>query len=253
MAGSPVPAVVQAKGAETHHVALLGQKARRASRSSLPESFRATAEAATRAVVVDRAGWDQDAHQRPPPPHLDTVQQAVVEGRQAVLGYLARDGASTTRTVHPLGLAVEGSVWYLVAGTDRGQRTFRVDRIRSVELSETAVVRPPSFDLAEAWRLIAADFEQARTPVRARAMVDPTWLSSVRWVFAKRARIGPAASDGRVEVELRSPSARALAGEVAEILAGIARELAGLYLGPTEQLPRAPRGGGLSAAPSARG
>jgi predicted DNA-binding transcriptional regulator YafY len=234
-----VPAVVQAKGAETHHVALLGQKARRASRSSLPESFRATAEAATRAVVVDRAGWDQDAHQRPPPPHLDTVQQAVVEGRQAVLGYLARDGAST--------------VWYLVAGTDRGQRTFRVDRIRSVELSETAVVRPPSFDLAEAWRLIAADFEQARTPVRARAMVDPTWLSSVRWVFAKRARIGPAASDGRVEVELRSPSARALAGEVAEILAGIARELAGLYLGPTEQLPRAPRGGGLSAAPSARG
>ena len=47
------------------------------------------------------------------------------------LGYVARDRASTTRVVHPLGLAAKGSVWYLVAGTDAGLRTFRVDRVAS--------------------------------------------------------------------------------------------------------------------------
>jgi len=77
---------------------------------ALPESFRATAEAAARAVVVDRAGWDAASHQRPDPPHLDAVQQAVVGGHQAVLGYVAGNGEATTRTVHPLGLAVKGSV-----------------------------------------------------------------------------------------------------------------------------------------------
>lgn len=211
---------------------------------ALPESFRATAEAATRAVVVDRAGWDRSARQQMDPPHLDAVQRAVVEGRQATLGYVAGDGSESTRVVHPLGLAVKGSVWYLVAGTEKGQRSFRVDRIRSVELSDEGVERPDGFDLADAWRMIAADFEQWRAPFRARALVEANSLSLVRWVFGNRMRIGPAGHDGRVEVELRAGSIRALAGEVAgfagsievtepdevrELLAAIGRELGDIY------------------------
>lgn len=48
----------------------------------------------------------------------------MIDGVQVDLGYVARDGAATTRRVHPLGLASKGSTWYLVAGTDAGQRTF---------------------------------------------------------------------------------------------------------------------------------
>ncbi len=212
---------------------------------ALPESFRETAEAATRAVVVDRAGWNWSGHRQTDPPHLDAVQRAVVKGRQAILGYVASDGAETTRVVHPLGLAVKGSVWYLLAGTERGQRTFRVDRIRSVELSDQAVERPTGFDVADAWSLVAAELEERRAPCRARAMVDPDSVSLVRWVFGNNVRIGPAADDGRIEVELRSSSSRALAGqisgfgnlveviepkEIRQLLAGIARELSETYL-----------------------
>ena len=135
---------------------------------ALPEPLRDEAEAASAAVVVDPAGWDQPARTRPAPHHLDAVQQAVVAGQQVALGYVARDRAATTRVVHPLGLASKGSSWYLVASTADGLRTFRVDRITSVEPTGDPVVRPDGFDLAEAWRLIADEVDQRRTPLVAR-------------------------------------------------------------------------------------
>src|SRR3954470_14338170 len=120
---------------------------------ALPESFRTAAEAATTSVLVDPLGGDQHVPRRTPV-HLDAVQQAVVNGEQIVLGYVARDGAATTRLVHPLGLAAKGAVWYLVGDTDAGLRTFRVDRMTSVEPNGRPVTRPDGFDLQHAWKLI---------------------------------------------------------------------------------------------------
>lgn len=183
---------------------------------ALPESFRDTAEAATRSVVVDRAWWgNRGSNTRADPPHLESVQRAVVEGRQAELGYVARDGSETSRVIHPLGLAVKGSIWYLVAGTEKGQRTFRVDRVSSVRMLDVAVVRPEGFDLATAWSSITADLDEMSSPARATALVDPGTLGILRWVFGKRLRIGPHDGSGKVEVELRSNNPRALAGEIA--------------------------------------
>ena len=133
-----------------------------------------------------------------------------MQGRQAVVGYVAKDGTATTRTLHPLGLAVKASTWYLVADTEMGQRTFRVDRVRSLEITDDLVVRPEGFDLTQAWKLISDNLEELRAPVRARALVKAEYVSLLRWLFNNRLRIGPAARDGRVEVELRSSSARAL-------------------------------------------
>ena len=102
---------------------------------ALPEPFRERAEAASAAVVHDATGWS--GVRRRSGRHrciLDAVQSAVIAGRQIVLGYVAREGAPSTRTVHPLGLATKGGSWYLVAETDAGRRTFRVDRIQSVEV-----------------------------------------------------------------------------------------------------------------------
>ncbi len=102
-----------------------------------------------------------------------------------------------------------------MADTGEGRRTFRVDRVRSVELTDEPVVRPEGFDLAEAWNDVTAAADEWRAPLRARAQVDPGVLDLLRWVFGRRLRIGPAGDDGRVEVELRGQSARALAGEIA--------------------------------------
>ena len=175
---------------------------------------------------------------------LGVVQQAVVDGRRAMLEYVAANGTSTRRVVDPLGLALKGSVWYLLAGTEKGQRTFRVDRMRSIDMTQELVERPEDFDLADAWRQVAAEIDERRAPIRAAGLARKEELSFFRYLFGKRVLIGGSSADGRVEVELRGASARSLAGEIAglgvavevieppevrEVLARIAEELSGLY------------------------
>ena len=91
---------------------------------ALPETFRAGAERAASSMVLDPASWGAEAVR--PPQFLDQLRHAVVAARQVRLGYADRTMAETTRLVHPLGLVEKGATWYLVAGTEKGLRTFRV-------------------------------------------------------------------------------------------------------------------------------
>jgi predicted DNA-binding transcriptional regulator YafY len=203
---------------------------------ALPETFREEAQAAAGAIVLDPGGWDRTGRDQPPAPLLlDAVQHAVVAGHQLTLTYTARDGVGTTRVIHPLGLATKGPAWYLVADTHAGLRTFRVDRMQAVEPTGEPVIRPEGFDLADAWALIAGKVDELRAPVRATALVAPEAVGWCRMSFGSRVRIGPSASDGRVEVEFRGHHplslARELAGfgnlvevtEPAEVRAGLAQ------------------------------
>jgi predicted DNA-binding transcriptional regulator YafY len=190
---------------------------------ALPESFRDAAEAASTSVVVDAADWDHPMAVEPrrSPPNLDAVQRAVVEGDQVTIGYVARDRAASLRTVHPLGLAAKGWAWYLLADTEAGLRTFRVDRLTSVEPTGQPVVRPEGFDLAEAWQRTIHEVDERRAPVRAHARVHPQVVGLCRRMLGTRVRIGPPAPDGRVEVELRGHTIRSLAGEIAGLGAAV--------------------------------
>ncbi len=183
--------------------------------SALPEPFRESAEAASGAIVVDSTGWGRPATERPPPQHLDAVQDAIVQGEQVTLGYVARNGETTTRVIHPLGLASKGPIWYLVAGTDKGQRTFRVDRIMSVEPTGDRVVRPEGFDLAAAWRLITDELEELRLPVRAQGTASPEVAHWLRVALGTQVRIGPADDRGRIAVEIRGHDPQSVAREIA--------------------------------------
>jgi predicted DNA-binding transcriptional regulator YafY len=221
---------------------------------ALPEPFRERAEAASAAVVHDAEGWSGSRTERPVPTHLDSVQTAVISGRQIVLGYVAREGLPSTRTVHPLGLATKGGSWYLIGDTDAGRRTFRVDRIQSVEITDDPVVRPQGFELADAWQMITTEVEHVRMPIVVRALVQQHAMSWVRYAVGTRLRIGMAIDDGRVEVEIRSSSEYSVATELAgfgravevlgppgvrERLAEVAAELTELYAGvaPVPPLP----------------
>ena len=95
--------------------------------AALPAPLRKGAEAAGSAVVVDPATWGRTPP--PEPQHLGVLRQAVLDARQVVLGYTGRAGPPSSRTVSPLGLVTKSGVWYLVAGTDAGVRTFRVGRV----------------------------------------------------------------------------------------------------------------------------
>ena len=216
---------------------------------ALPEQFRAAAEQASASIVVDRGGWGDDSGSaRPIPDQLEAVQQAVVESSQVLLGYRSRTGESTQRVVEPLGLAAKGTSWYLVAHTQAGQRTFRVDRITSIRLTGQPAERPAGFNLSEAWQAIADEVDRMRMPLRVRALVQADSLNIVRYLLGTRLQIGAAAPDGRIEVEIRSHGARQIAGEVAGFgsavevldppevrheLARIAGELKAVYASPT--------------------
>ena len=188
---------------------------------ALPESFRDEAQAAWSAVVVDQRSWDGPTRTRPAPPLLDAVQTAVVEGRQIELDYVARDGTPSTRVVHPLGVAAKGTIWYLVANTEAGLRTFRIDRMRAITVTDDRVERPAGFDLNDAWKLITDEVDQLRTPLHVRASVDPDFVGLCRMIFGSRLRIGPTDDKGRVEMEIRGHSAAAMAGEIAGLGRGV--------------------------------
>ena len=173
--------------------------------------------------------------------HLDAVQQAVVDGEQIVLGYVARDRAATTRVVHPLGLAAKGAVWYLVGDTEAGLRTFRVDRMTSVEPNGQPVTRPDGFDLHEAWKLITErSREQAHADhrdcaghaglgavaaldprARVSASVPPATTAASKWSCAVTtfARWPARSPDSAALVEILDPP------EVRDLLGAIGTEL----------------------------
>jgi predicted DNA-binding transcriptional regulator YafY len=151
---------------------------------ALPETFRADAEAAQSAIVLDPAGWDQVAPK--PPPHLDELQKAVVDGVQIELGYADRQRTVSERTVHPLGLVAKGSVWYLVADTEAGMRTFRVGRVRSVVRTVRPVVRPDGFDLSATWDEIVTRMDEQRATFRTTIRVEAQAIPWLRGSFGTR-------------------------------------------------------------------
>jgi predicted DNA-binding transcriptional regulator YafY len=180
---------------------------------ALPETFRAEAEAAASAVVHDPTGWDH--HRAEPPAHLEALERAVIEGVQVRLSYTARNGSESERLVHPLGLVAKRTVWYLIATTESGLRTFRVNRVRSVVVTDQPVERPDGFDLEEAWRSTLATLDEHRVPSAATLRADPDVVPGLRAVLGTPMTVSKVVTDGRVDIALRSYSPEMIAGQLA--------------------------------------
>jgi predicted DNA-binding transcriptional regulator YafY len=170
---------------------------------ALPETFRAEAEKAASAIVLDPAAWGRTAPRTPP--HLEVLQQAVIEGLQVRLSYTDAKGASTERVVHPLGLVSKGTTWYLVADTESGRRTFRVWRVCSAELTDAPADRPADFDLQRAWQEIVATIDDRRGLSHITALADASVVRWLRVQLGTRLTVGAPAEDGRVNVDIGFP------------------------------------------------
>lgn len=150
---------------------------------ALPETFRADAEAASTAVVIDPSAWGRSSSE--PSPHVATLQSAIVARQKVEILYANWDSDPVVRTVDPLGVAEKNGRWYLVAQSDRGQRTYRVDRISSVVPTNTPFDRPPGFDLAAAWDAIVSEVEQKRGALVATVLVEAHAVPYVRSQFGE--------------------------------------------------------------------
>ncbi|GII34214.1 helix-turn-helix transcriptional regulator [Planotetraspora mira] len=179
---------------------------------ALPATFRSDAEAAARAVVSDSAGWgEQD---REPPALMQSLQNAVVRRLKVRLAYDGRGGQSTERMVDPLGLVDKDGIWYLIAGTEAGQRTFRVDRVTSAEMTDLPARRPDDFDLPAEWARVVAEMEQRRSLVSAVVLIDARFLPVLRSHFGRHCEV-IAEDDGRVRARVAAHMARSIAEQLA--------------------------------------
>ncbi|OWY60587.1 hypothetical protein B7486_68385 [cyanobacterium TDX16] len=100
----------------------------------------------------------------------------------------------------------KGSVWYLVADTEKGMRTFRVWRVQEAELLDDPVVEPPGFDLADHWRDVVDQMDERRTERTVRLLADAESVPWLRGHFANRVLVGEQQDDGRVLLEIGFPT-----------------------------------------------
>ncbi|OAR26546.1 transcriptional regulator [Streptomyces sp. ERV7] len=243
---------------------------------ALPATLRADAEAASKAGATDGTDWSR-LPVTAGTSLLDALQRAVVDGLRIRLGYARPGSPARIRTVHPLGIVTKAGVPYLVAGTGEfeagtkefeagtekgvagaektgaasgraGLRIFRLDRVASVEVTEDPVVRPDGFDLATAWRALAAPMEERMRGATVRGRAEPTAGRVLAMLFGGRLRLGGRRDDGWLEMEIDGPSPEVVAAQLAglgarveileppqarERLARLAAELAALY-GPAQ-------------------
>lgn len=210
--------------------------------AALPRTFRDEAEAATGATVIDPARWGE--RDRPRPATVELLQRAVVRRRKVRLDYAGRTGEPTVRLVDPWGLIDKDGTWYLLAGTEHGRRTFRVDRIHEAEPTGQPAERPEDLALAAAWAEVVEEIEQRRARTGATVLIEERYLPILRDRFGRHCHPEDPAGRGRRRVRLAAPTPRDLARQLAgwgalvevleprsvqEELARIGAELLGRY------------------------
>lgn len=209
---------------------------------ALPQTFRADAEAAAGAVMSDRTGWSGLDRSRPE--IVDLLQTAVMRRRKVRFTYTNAVRERSERVVDPWGLVDKDGTWYLIAGTERGQRTFRVDRISEAEPTEDTAERPDDFALERAWDEVVGQVEQKRSRTWATVLIGTRYVPILRSHFGRHCHVDDELDDGRSRVRIAAPTpldiARNLAGwgamvevlepvSVQEELARIGAELADRY------------------------
>lgn len=209
---------------------------------ALPQTFRAGAEAAASATVIDPTRWGERDRRRPEV--ADLLEAAVIGRRKVRLTYVSGSREHTERLVDPWGLVDKDDIWYLIAGTERGQRTFRLDRIIAAEATGQPAGRPDEFSLAAAWAQVVGEVEERRSRTWATLLIDARFVPVLQTQFGRHCHPHGEPGHGRVRVRVGAPTpldiARHLAGwgamiEVTEPesvraeLARIGAELAGRY------------------------
>ncbi|WP_132210699.1 helix-turn-helix transcriptional regulator [Kribbella steppae] len=210
---------------------------------ALPQTFREHAEAAAEAVVIDPARWGEHTKERPE--LVRRLQDAVVRRLKVRLVYAGRGRERSERLVDPLGLVDKDDIWYLIAWTPKGQRTFRVERVVSAELTDEAFERPADFDLSAAWNEIVEQMEVRRSGLTATVLMDERHLWVMQDRLGRHCEVDGMEGD-RVRIKVTAPTplmiAQHLAGwggsievidppSVQAELARLGRELAARYSG----------------------
>jgi predicted DNA-binding transcriptional regulator YafY len=127
--------------------------------AALPPELRVRAERIRDRFHLDAPGWERAADS---PPALATVADAVWSQRRVEVSYERANRTVVDRTLEPLGLVLKAGVWYLVAAVaaSHGPRTYRLSRVRTVNVLDETFTRPDGFSLAAHWTAYQQDYER---------------------------------------------------------------------------------------------
>jgi predicted DNA-binding transcriptional regulator YafY len=166
--------------------------------ASLPAGVRQHAQFVQQRVLIDARGW-RDASESAS--SLPVLLDGLWQDKQVRFLYENVLCEAAQRTVDPLGVVARGSTWYLIAVRDTELRTYRVSRIKELEILDIPASRPSDFDLAEYWKRSAAEFREKLPQYRATFLANP---SVMRWVRYRGWRLESEEQEGsRVRIQLR--------------------------------------------------
>jgi predicted DNA-binding transcriptional regulator YafY len=119
--------------------------------AALPPSLRESAHRVRDRFHLDAPGWYSrgDASR-----YLAAVADAVWQQQRIRVRYRRwKAPTDVTRDLAPLGLVVKAGTWYLVATVDDAgpPRTYKVNQVLDLELTDDRFERPAGFDLADYW------------------------------------------------------------------------------------------------------
>lgn len=147
--------------------------------AAMPGPMRIQAASIRSRLHIDPTGWwpsQQDLSQ------LAIVQEAIGRDARLSFTYTRPDGEAGPRTVDPYGIVCKQTVWYLVAHTQKGMRTYRLSRMTDAVILAAQFKRPPNFDLAAYWKKSLMSIEEQRQHFYATLALAPEAAESVsRW------------------------------------------------------------------------
>jgi predicted DNA-binding transcriptional regulator YafY len=158
------------------HLAAAAQSALNKLMAALPGPMREQAAAMRERLHVDPQGWWDTGEDLS---MLSVAQDAVARERQLAFDYVRGDGQRSARTVDPLGLVAKGSIWYLVARTTSGMRTFRLSRMTGATVLASGFERPAKFDLASHWSRTIADMAERQVSLQVVLALAPTVVQTL--------------------------------------------------------------------------
>lgn len=184
--------------------------------AALPEELRERAARLAQRFHLDTSLW-YDAPE--PVPHLLPIVRAVWDQHHIRVRYRRwAEPREVTRSLEPYGVVLKAGRWYLVAGGERGVRTYRVSHVLRLDVLEERFERPEEFDLAAHWAASLTDFDSRRTEGEAVLLVSPGLLERLPQLLepavARAALAGarPPEPDGRIRVVIPIESAEHTAG-----------------------------------------
>ncbi len=162
-------------------------------KSALPAQLRAQAGRIQERFHLDAPGWYDAVGDTE---HLPPLAEAVWNHRAVRIRYSRwKEPTEVERCIEPHGLVLKAGRWYTVArsagesvSSDKSSidaakgtlRTYRVDQIRTIEVTDERFEPEPGFELAAYWERYVADFHARLYSGDAVIRIAPHSLDSVR-------------------------------------------------------------------------